>query len=162
MAIGLKHIWHAKLPVADVAASTAWYRSLLDLELGAEFVEDGELRGVQLFDRDGHFGIALRDRRYCPSRPDLTGFDAFAIEAESVAALHALASHADSLGVAHTGVQDRGEYGANLDVSDPDGTVLRFVTNNPIRPGRFIGIVSGQDQQFRLYDVPRFIIDHAT
>jgi catechol 2,3-dioxygenase-like lactoylglutathione lyase family enzyme len=162
MAIGLKHISHAKLPVADVRASAAWYRSLLDLELGAEFVEDGELRGVQLFDRDGHFGIALRDRRYCASHPDLTGFDAFAIEAESVAVLQALAARADSLGVAHTGVQDRGEYGANLDVSDPDGTVLRFVTNNPIRPGRFIGIESGQDQQFRLYDVPRFITDHAT
>jgi catechol 2,3-dioxygenase-like lactoylglutathione lyase family enzyme len=159
MAIGLMRISHTKLPVADVRASAAWYGSMLDLELGAEFVEDGELRGVQLFDRDGGFGIALRDRRYCASHPDLTGFDALAIEAESVAALHALAARADSLGVARTGVQDRGEYGANLDVSDPDGTVLRFITNNPIRPGRFIGIEAGQDQQFHLYDTPRFITD---
>ena len=162
MAMGLAHISHVKLPVADVRASAAWYQSLLDLELGAEFIEDGELRGVQLFDRDGHFGIALRDRRYCASQPDLTGFDAFAVDAESVAALHALAARADSLGVAHTCVQDRGEHGANLDVSDPDGTVLRFVTDNPIRPGRFIGIESGQGQQFRLYDVPRFITNRAT
>jgi catechol 2,3-dioxygenase-like lactoylglutathione lyase family enzyme len=58
MGIGLSHIKHVKLPVTDLRRSAAWYRSLFDLELIAEYVEQGEVRGVSLFDRDGGFEIA--------------------------------------------------------------------------------------------------------
>ena len=161
MGLGLKRIVHVKLPVADVRASAAWYMSLLGLGLGAEFVETGELRGVELFDSGSGFGIALRDRRYCASQPDLSGFDVFAIEVESLPALHALATRWDALGVDHSGVLDRGEYGANVDVPDPDGTVVRFIANNPIGPGRFVGVEFAENQQFSLYDKPRFVSDRG-
>lgn len=39
MTLGLTRIRHAKVPVADLRLSMAWYRSLLDLELAAEFAE---------------------------------------------------------------------------------------------------------------------------
>jgi catechol 2,3-dioxygenase-like lactoylglutathione lyase family enzyme len=62
--------------VTDLRRSAGWYRWLLDLELVGEFVEQGELRGIALVDKTGAYGITLRDREYCASRPDLAGFDA--------------------------------------------------------------------------------------
>lgn len=155
MGLGLRRIRHVKLPVTDLARSVAWYRSLLELELAGEFAEDGELRGVQLVDPDGAFGIALRVREHCANRPDLAGFDAFALEAESVAALHRLAERSDQLGVPHGGVQDRGEWGANLDIADPDGTVLRFLAGNVLEPGTFHGFDFHSDGTIALYPGPR-------
>lgn len=119
VAIGLTRIRHAKVPVTDLRRSLAWYQSLLDLELAAEFAEQGVVRGVQLMDPAGGFGIALRERQFCASKPVLSGFDMFALEAESVAVLHQLAERCERLGVAHGGLQDRGEYGASLDIPDP-------------------------------------------
>jgi catechol 2,3-dioxygenase-like lactoylglutathione lyase family enzyme len=148
-------IRHVKVPVTDLARSTGWYRSLLDLELAAEFAEQGVVRGVQLLDPADGFGIALREREFCASRPELTGFDVCAFEVESVAALHRLAERCATLGVAHGGVQDRGRYGASLDIPDPDGTVLRFLADNPFRPGRFVGVDLDADGQLALYGEPR-------
>jgi catechol 2,3-dioxygenase-like lactoylglutathione lyase family enzyme len=51
--IGLSQIKHVKLPVGDVRRSASWYQALFDLELVAEYVEQGEVRGVSLLDRDG-------------------------------------------------------------------------------------------------------------
>jgi catechol 2,3-dioxygenase-like lactoylglutathione lyase family enzyme len=155
MGLGLRRIRHVKLPVTDLARSVAWYRSLLELELVAEFAEDGELRGVQLVDPDGAFGIALRERAHSASRPDLAGFDPFALEVESLATLHALAARCDELGVGHGGVQDRGEWGANLDVTDPDGTVLRFLAGNVLEPGTFHGFDFHSDGTIALHPGPR-------
>jgi catechol 2,3-dioxygenase-like lactoylglutathione lyase family enzyme len=152
---GLTRIRHAKVPVTDLRRSVAWYQSVLDLELAAEFAEQGVVRGVQLMDPGGRFGIALRDREFCASRPDLAGFDVFAIEAESVAALRRLAERCESLGVAHRGVQDRGEYGAALDIPDPDGTVLRFLANNPINEGHFLGVDIDAYGQPSVYLTPK-------
>jgi hypothetical protein len=100
------------------------------LEVAAEFAERGVVRGVQLMDPAGGFGIAPRDREFCAGKPVLAGFDVFALEVDSVAVLHRLAQHSERLGIEHDGVQDRGAYGASLDVADPDGTVLRFLANN--------------------------------
>jgi catechol 2,3-dioxygenase-like lactoylglutathione lyase family enzyme len=151
----VRRIRHAKIPVTDLRRSAAWYRSLLDLELAAEFSEQGVVRGVQLMDPAGGFGIALRDREFCASKPILSGFDAFALEVDSVAVLHRLAERCEQSGIAHGGVQDRGDYGASLDIPDPDGTVLRFLANNPIHEGRFIGVDVGADGQPTLYPTPR-------
>jgi catechol 2,3-dioxygenase-like lactoylglutathione lyase family enzyme len=49
----LSQIKHVKLPVADLRRSALWYRTLFDLELVAEYVEQGDVRGVSLLDRDG-------------------------------------------------------------------------------------------------------------
>lgn len=155
VALGLTRIRHVKVPVTDLQRSLVWYQALLKLELAAEFAEQGVLRGVQLMDAGGGFGIALRDRKFCTGNPTLTGFDVFALEAESVTALRDLAERCDRLAVAHGGVQDRGSYGAFLDVTDPDGTVVRFVANNPINAGRFLGVDIGSDGQPVFYTVPR-------
>src|SRR4029453_9433583 len=45
--LGVTRIRHAKLPVSDLQRSVAWYRALLDMELAAEFAEQGVVRGVQ-------------------------------------------------------------------------------------------------------------------
>jgi catechol 2,3-dioxygenase-like lactoylglutathione lyase family enzyme len=153
----VRRIRHAKLPVTDLRRSVAWYRSLLELELAGEFSERGVVRGVQLMDPSGDFGIALRDREFCASKPILDGFDAFALEVDSVAALHRLTERCETLGIAHGGVQDRGDYGASLDIPDPDGTVLRFLANNPFHAGRFIGVDFGADGQPTLYPTPRLM-----
>jgi hypothetical protein len=60
----------------------------------------------------------------------LTGFDVFAIEVRSVQDLRDLAARCERLGVAYRGVQDNGEWGAYLDIADPDGTVVRFLADN--------------------------------
>jgi catechol 2,3-dioxygenase-like lactoylglutathione lyase family enzyme len=155
MRLGVSRIRHVKLPVTDLPRSLAWYRSLLDLELIAEFAEDGVVHGVQLMDPEGAFGIGLRDREFCAGKPVLNGFDVVALEVESLEDLHRLAEHCDALGLAHQGVQDRGEYGANLDVADPDGTVLRFLANNPFNAGRFIGVDLDRHGQPALYQTPK-------
>jgi catechol 2,3-dioxygenase-like lactoylglutathione lyase family enzyme len=141
--------------VADLRRSVAWYRTLLDMELAAEFAEQGVVRGVQLMDPAGGFGIALRDRQFCAGQPVLAGFDVFALEVDSVAVLHRLVERCRTLGVAHAAVQDRGAYGASLDIPDPDGIVLRFLANNPINEGRFLGVDIDDDGQPVLYTTPK-------
>ena len=155
MTLGLVRIAHVKLPVNDLRRSVGWYKAVLGLELIAEFGEQGVIRGAQLADPVGAFGIALREREFCASKPVLAGFDVFAIEAQSVAVLRQLAERCDTLGVEHGGVQDRGEYGAYLDIPDPDGTVVRVLTNNPIKAGRFVGADSDGQGRFVLYDAPK-------
>jgi len=156
----LVRIRHVKLPVTDLAHSVNWYRQLLDLELVAEFREQGELRGAQLMDAAGAFGIALRERKYCVGQPSLAGFDVVAIEADSVDALRTLAERAIGMGVKAAEVSDRGEHGAYLDVADPDGTVLRFLANNPMRTGRFLGVDFDGQGGASFYTEPTLISDN--
>ncbi|GAB4588836.1 VOC family protein [Nocardia sp. IFM 10818] len=150
----LARIRHVKLPVTDLARSVAWYRDLLELELVAEFREQGELRGAQLMHPTSGFGIALREREFCAGKPDLAGFDVFAIEVESVDDLRQLAARAAEREFPHHEVIDRGEYGAFLNIIDPDGLCVRFLANNPLNPGRFAGIDSDDQGGFTLYDTP--------
>ena len=121
----IERIAQVKIPVTDLAASVAWYVAVLDLRLWTEFVEDGELRGAGLIDRDGRFAVALRDRRFCVSEPDLSGFDVVAFTPSSQDSLNELAARCDALGFACSEIVDVGD-GSILDVPDPDGTVLRF------------------------------------
>jgi len=153
--LGVIRIRHVKLPVSDLRRSLVWYQTLLDLKLAAEFAENGVVHGVQLMDPAGGFGIALRERELCASKPVLAGFDVFALEVESPAALHLLAQRCKTLDVANTGVADRGQHGAYLDIPDPDGTVLRFLANNPISPERFIGVDIDDHGQPMLYTTPK-------
>ncbi|WP_196054743.1 VOC family protein [Nocardia aurantiaca] len=150
---GLTRIRHVKLPVSDLARSVAWYCDLLDLRLAGEFREEGELRGAQLMHPSG-FGIALREREYCAGTPDFGGFDVFALEVESVDDLHAFAARADELDATRGEVFDRGEYGAALDLVDPDDTVVRLLANNPFDATRFLGVDIDGKGGFSVYDTP--------
>jgi catechol 2,3-dioxygenase-like lactoylglutathione lyase family enzyme len=130
-----------KLPVTDLARSVDFYTRLLGLRLWVEIVEDGVVRGAGLLDREGRFNISLRDRAVCASTPDLTGFDVVAFRPADRAALVRLAAHCDAEGFTRSGVHD-GPTGAVLDVTDPDGTVLRFYHFTAPTDG-FTGVVFG-------------------
>lgn len=155
MGIGLTRIRQVKIPVTDLGRSVAWYRRALGLDLATEFVEHGELRGAALADRESGFVIALRDRDVCASRPDLAGFDVVALEIESRHALYDLVARWDHLGVDHTDILDMGRYGLGVDVPDPEGTVVRFLCDNPLGRGGFIGIEFDDAGNQTRYDTPR-------
>ncbi|WP_203886294.1 VOC family protein [Planotetraspora kaengkrachanensis] len=146
-------IRQVKLPVSDLQRSVTWYRSLLGLELGWEFVEQGVVRGAVLVDRATGLLIGLRDRTVIPGQPSLTGFDAFSLGVPSVEALHKLRDRCEQLGFAHADLMDRGPGGWQLDVPDPDGTVVRFLS--PLANSGFRGVEFFTDGTMAFYDEPR-------
>lgn len=156
----IAHIAQVKLPVTDLAASAAWYAAVLDLRHWVEIVEDDEVRGVGLIDREGRFNVSLRLREHCAARPVLTGFDVVAFMPRSREAMDALAARCDRLGVAHSGISE-GPEGSRLDVPDPDGTVLRFYHFTAPTEG-FTGIVLDDGRAVASYGEPRLrIVDRA-
>ncbi|HEU4945957.1 MAG TPA: VOC family protein [Kribbella sp.] len=155
MGIGLAKIRQVKIPVTDLAGSVAWYRHALDLELAAEFVEQGELRGAVLADRASGFLIALRDRELCAGRPALAGFDVVGFEITDRETFHRIVARWDELGIEHTAVWDGGSFGLGVDVQDPDGTVLRFLCGNPIGRTEFHGVEYDENGQVTFYDEPK-------
>jgi catechol 2,3-dioxygenase-like lactoylglutathione lyase family enzyme len=157
--VGLTKILQVKIPVTNLGRSVSWYATLLDLELVAEFVEQGVLRGAALVDRDGQFVIALRDRAVCASSPNLAGFDLFGLAVSSREGLDQLIERCDRLGIAHGEIQGREAGRLGLDVPDPDGTVLRFIYSEQIAPDRFFGVESGDDSQISYYHTPRLAIE---
>jgi catechol 2,3-dioxygenase-like lactoylglutathione lyase family enzyme len=156
MALGVTKVLHVKLPVTDLQRSVTWYGRLMDLALAHEFVEEDELRGAALRSAEGDFSIALRLRRYCAGSPDLTGHDVAAFHVESRDALHDVQRRAADLGAVHTDVQERGPGQAVVDVTDPDGTVLRFFWVDPAAaPETFVGYVFDGDGPPMLVGEPR-------
>lgn len=158
MGIGVSQIKHVKLPVTDLRHSASWYQALFDLELIAEFVEEGEVRGVSLLDRDGNFELALRQREYCAGAPSLTGFDVFALRSPTEQLLTTIAERCDRLGIDHTEIARIPGYGAALDIPDPDGTLVRIVWHDARGPAAqltFLGIEAGPDGTPRPYYKPR-------
>jgi catechol 2,3-dioxygenase-like lactoylglutathione lyase family enzyme len=155
MGIGLARIRQVKIPVTDLAGSVRWYLHALDLELAAEFVEQGELRGAVLADHDSGFVVALRDRDLCPNRPDLSGFDVVGFEIADRDTFHQIVARWDELGLDHTEVWDGGQYGLSVDLPDPDGTVLRFLCDSPIGRTKFSGVAYDEDGQVTFYDIPQ-------
>jgi catechol 2,3-dioxygenase-like lactoylglutathione lyase family enzyme len=146
-----------KLPVTDLARSVDFYTRLLGLRLCFEIVEGGVLRGAGLIDRDARFNIALRDREVCASTPDLTGFDVVAFRPADRAALDRLAARCDEEGFTHSGVLDSA-IGSFLDVTDPDGTVLRFY-HVTASTDAFTGVVFGANgAEIDHYATPRLAV----
>jgi catechol 2,3-dioxygenase-like lactoylglutathione lyase family enzyme len=149
MGIGLTKIKHVKVPVSDLQRSVSRYQSLLDLELHTEFVEEGIVRGASLLDRDGGYEIALRDKAVCAGTIS-EGFDFFALSAPSRALQDDVAARCDRLGVIHTGILHVPDMGAGMDITDPDGTVVRIVWTNPDRPS-FLGVESDEYGAMQAY-----------
>ena len=159
MGIGMTKVLHVKIPVTDLQRSAAWYAALMDLELSREFIEDGALRGAALHSAEAGFAFALRLREHCASKPSLEGFDVVALHMESREALEKLHARCVSLDVGCTDIQDRAEHEAVVDVSDPDGTVLRFYwVGEPEEADRFLGIMFEGGRPPTLTSTPR--LDH--
>ncbi len=159
MGIGLTKIKHVKLPVTDLQRSVSWYQALLDLELHMEFVEQGQVRGASLLDRDGGYEIALRDKAACAGTFEPAGFDLFALSAPFRAVLDDVAARCDRLGVAHSGVREFPGLGAGIDIPDPDDAVVRIVWMDPAFPA-FLGVESDETGATRPYFTPRLETVH--
>jgi hypothetical protein len=102
-------------------------------------------------DREGQ-----RERPFCARRPDLAGFDPFAIEVESLAALHALAARCDELGVEHRGVLDHTASTAPTSTSTTrTAPCCDSSRNNVISPRTFHGFEFEPDQQVTVYNALR-------
>src|ERR1700742_3865674 len=95
----LDGIHHVKLPVRDLARSSAWYESRLGYRVAIEFVEQGTLMGVAMRHPDG--GPAS-GRPPAPAPPEAAaGFDYFAIGVPSRKAIQDLADRLTALGEPH-------------------------------------------------------------
>lgn len=122
----LSGIHHVKLPVTDVGRSRRWYEQVLGLEVEIEFVEEGELRGVALRQRDGDLRLALRLE---PERARaLAGFDPVSLLVDTYDDLKAWVTHLDDLDQAHDGVVQGHQGWALVGLHDPDGVELRLYT----------------------------------
>jgi catechol 2,3-dioxygenase-like lactoylglutathione lyase family enzyme len=155
--VELTMIRQIKLPVSDLQRSVDWYRRLLGLHLGWEFMEGGVVRGAVLVHRPTGFLIGLRDRQVVSGKPSLDGFDAFSIGVASIDALHRIRERCDRLDIAHDEPLDRGPGGWQLDVPDPDGTVVRFLS--PVEDVDFAGVEFFEDGSMTFYDRPRLRVD---
>jgi catechol 2,3-dioxygenase-like lactoylglutathione lyase family enzyme len=156
MGIGMTKVLHVKIPVTDLQRSVSWYCAFLELDLSMEFVEQGVLRGAALSSREGGFAFALRDREFCASRPNLAGFDPFALHISTRAALEEIVERCDRLGLEHSPIQERGPNEAVVDVPDPDGTVLRFYWVGEGADGdHFVGLAFDDNDNLSFYDTPR-------
>ena len=137
-----------------LAISARWYADLFDLELANEFFEAGAVRGVVLADHDAGFVIGLREREHCASRPVLDGFDVCAFMLRTAEDMSIVMDRCAALDIDHGDVDDRGDFGLAMDISDPDGTVLRFVAGAHTEPpGAFAGIELGSVPPI-VYDRP--------
>ena len=87
------------------------------------------VRGAVLTDPSTGLLLGLRHREVVPGRPAFPGFDLLSFGVASPDALTALVERFDALGVEHSPLFDRGPGGGvQLDVPDPDGTVIRFLS----------------------------------
>jgi catechol 2,3-dioxygenase-like lactoylglutathione lyase family enzyme len=116
---------HVKLPVADLARSRDWYQRVLGLEVTAEFVEDGVVRGLALTDPGRSVQLALRQD---PARAGaLSGFDPIALAVPARVDVQTWRQRLDDLGQAHGGIVTGHRGGAVLvGLHDPDGIEIRL------------------------------------
>ncbi|WP_269459044.1 VOC family protein [Micromonospora inositola] len=144
-----------KIPVSDLSRSVTWYCRAFGLRLGWEFCETGVVRGAVLTDEHERFLLGLRHREVIPGQPEFPGFDLFSFGVASVEAMHNLIHHFDELGITHEPLFDRGPGGGvQLDVPDPDGTIIRLLSPFGEHPP-FMGVEFPADGSPTFYDTPR-------
>ena len=119
-------IHHIALTVTDLTVSLAFYESVLGLRVIASMADGPFTRSVLALPGPTHLGLTQHDagsgRSFDPTTP---GLDHLGLACESREDLTSWVSHLDSLGVAHSGVQEA-EYGSALSFSDPDGNALEL------------------------------------
>jgi len=159
MDLGFERILQVKIPVTDLQRSVDWYRRVLGLRLVWEFGEGGVVTGAVLTDDHERFLIGLRRVDTVPGEPSLAGFDVVSLGVASVEVLKGLADRFDELGVEHGPLVDRGPGGGvQLDVPDPDGTVIRILS--PFgEHAAFTGVEFGADGAPRFYATPRLHLE---
>jgi len=159
MDLGFERILQVKIPVTDLQRSVNWYRRVFGLRLAWEFGEPGVVTGAVLTDDAERFLIGLRRLDTVPGEPSLAGFDVVSLGVPSVDVLKALAERFDELGVEHGPLFDRGPGGGvQLDVPDPDGTVVRILS--PFgEHAPFSGVEFGSDGAPTFYQTPRLQLD---
>ena len=119
-------IHHVKFPVSDLRTSREWYERVLGLQVLVDFPDaDGVVRGLAglLPGVQPPLGVALREN---PSAAvGNKGFDPISFAISDREAADAWAERLDGLGIEHTPVR-QGSLGWALDMTDPDGTVIRL------------------------------------
>ena len=155
MWLRLRGVQQVKVPVSDLQASVDWYCRFLELRVVREFVEAGVLAGATLFSDRSGLMLSLRRRDRVPGSPSFAGFDLFSVGVEGLEDLEAIIARAETLGATCSEVVDRGPDGHHLDVTDPDGTHIRFLT--PFAPGwaTFGGVEFDGDGFPSFYSEPR-------
>jgi predicted enzyme related to lactoylglutathione lyase len=121
-------VFAVKLPVRDLARSSAWYERVFDLRLRFEFPDaDGTVRGrAYEVSGLGDVGLALRER---PDLAGLSGFDPVIFAVPDRAAVDAWVARLGALGVPHD-VQE-GTLGWVVQFHDPDGLEIHLYSREP-------------------------------
>ena len=116
---------HVTIPVTSIATSRDWYVLAFALDVIDATTVDGHLTEVTLVHPTSPIALVLRSD---PQRAlALSGFDAAAFTVSTVAQLAAFAQRIAAQGIEHGALTstDRGHY---VDVTDPDGIVIRLMT----------------------------------
>ncbi|TCO48560.1 catechol 2,3-dioxygenase-like lactoylglutathione lyase family enzyme [Kribbella antiqua] len=159
MDLGFERILQVKIPVTDLQRSVNWYRRVFGLRLAWEFADPSGVTGAVLTDDAERFLIGLRRLDTVSGEPSLAGFDVVSLGVPSVDVLKELVERFDELGVEHDPLFDRGPGGGvQLDVPDPDGTVIRILS--PFgEHAPFSGVEFGPDRAPTFYSTPRLQLD---
>jgi catechol 2,3-dioxygenase-like lactoylglutathione lyase family enzyme len=136
-------IKQVKVAVTDLQRSVDWYCAVFELTLAREFVEHGRVAGAVVAPENRRFLIGLRLRSRIVGTPSFAGFDLFSLGAASAAELRTLAERCEALAVEHGGLVDRGVDGVHLDITDPDGTVVRVLSPFARDTPPFLGVDFG-------------------
>lgn len=123
----LVDIHHVTLPVADIAHSRDWYA----MALGLVVVHDATgtaTNDVTMVHPSESIKVVLR---HDPRRAEaLAGFEALTFAVGTLEDLHALVARLDTHGIAHN-APTTSDSGAHVEITDPDGLVVRVTTLLP-------------------------------
>ncbi len=121
--IGLSHV---QLNVSDVAASAAWYSTVLGLR---PFADDPDIGYVALQHRGARFVVVLTKALTANGAAVGTsgeGLDHLALAVPDGPSLEAWAEHLTKAGIDHHGVVLEGGH-PSLQLRDPDGIAIELV-----------------------------------
>lgn len=119
---------HIAMTVTDLTVSVAFYESVLGLRVSGTMTDGSFTRCVLTLPGPTHLGLTQHHtgsgRSFDATTP---GLDHLGLACESREHLTLWVEHLDSLGVAHSGVQEAA-YGSALSFRDPDGNALELFT----------------------------------